>query len=604
MRSLILLLAALDTAPTSAPLIEQVDQAQNHEYETALASFDDFIGTHPTDVAARVERCRFIGHFAAAEDSAIESAYEQSDACIEALEHSKSADSAAVQLYLFEQKWGDAALKTGEALVKQSQKWTPEQRSQLHERLASLYSSSDVIKAGAHALSAIRLNPQSDVRLIAAEYLIRIGAKTAAIRTIDAMPRDKWTPWELASAVKLLVGMGAAQDANRLVESNSKVKLPPGTRVILARALFASGATDAARRMLTAAAKDADQAEATALTTLREMFELERDYGSTETATAAYRRLRDKGYSADPFGRHRVSLSLHRPAAPWKFKDTAGIGALLLALVACAMLPLVVVAPLHYRSVVKQLRGKFPEPASTSMPWSLKHLWYALGVLCVAGMATLYAMDYPAFHAVLAVPLGIADQYELLASEQQLGNAMLVSTGLSIIALLPLLKGVNLRALFLGEWSVKRALLTGFGASFALYIANGIFRAATHTAALGTDTTRSLQGISTSYGPIVMLLFVAGVIPVMEEFVFRGVMLRTTARYYALWIAVILQAALFVVWHEDTSGYPFIFALALAAAWLARKSGGLLAPITLHATNNLIAGLSVLGATRALEYLK
>jgi membrane protease YdiL (CAAX protease family) len=101
-----------------------------------------------------------------------------------------------------------------------------------------------------------------------------------------------------------------------------------------------------------------------------------------------------------------------------------------------------------------------------------------------------------------------------------------------------------------------------------------------------------------------MLLFVAGVIPVMEEFVFRGVMLRTTARYYALWIAVILQAAIFMVWHEDTSGYPFIFVLALAAAWLARKSGGLLAPITLHATNNLFAGLAVIGATRALDYIK
>jgi membrane protease YdiL (CAAX protease family) len=604
MLPLFLLLATLDTAPASAPLIEQVDKAQTHEYETALKSFDDFIGTHPADIAAAVERCRFIGHFAAAEDSAIESAYDQSDECVDALEHSKFADSAAVQLYLFEQKWGESATTTGESLVRKSAKWTPEQRSQLHERLASLYSSTDVIKAGAHALSAIRLNPQSDVRLIAAEYLIRIGAKAAAIRTIDGMPQDKWTSWELASAVKLLVGMGAAKDANRLVESNSKVKLPNGTRVILARALFASGAVDTARRLLKVASKDADEAEATALTTLREMFELERDYGSTETATAAYRRLRDKGYSADPFGRHRVSLSLHRPAAPWKFKDTAGIGALLLALVACALLPVVVVAPLHYRSVVKQLRGKLPEPTSATVPWSLKHLWYALGVLCVTGMATLYAMDYPAFHAVLAVPLGIADQYELLASEQQLGNAMLVTTAISIVALLPLLKGVKLRALLLGEWTVKRALLSGFATSFALLMLNGIFRAVTHTGALGTDTVRSLQGVSTSYGAVAMLLFVAGVIPMMEEFVFRGVMLRTTARYYAFWIAVLLQAAVFMVWHEDTSGYPFIFALALAAAWLARKSGGLLAPITLHATNNLVAGLSVLGATRALDYIK
>src|SRR5689334_9164419 len=119
MLPLFLLLATLDTAPASAPLIEQVDKAQTHEYETALKSLDDFIGTHPADIAAAVERCRFIGHFAAAEDSAI-AAYDQSDECVEALEHSKFADSAAVQLYLFEQKWGEAATKTGESLVRKS----------------------------------------------------------------------------------------------------------------------------------------------------------------------------------------------------------------------------------------------------------------------------------------------------------------------------------------------------------------------------------------------------------------------------------------------------------------------------------------------------
>jgi membrane protease YdiL (CAAX protease family) len=92
-------------------------------------------------------------------------------------------------------------------------------------------------------------------------------------------------------------------------------------------------------------------------------------------------------------------------------------------------------------------------------------------------------------------------------------------------------------------------------------------------------------------------------VPIVEELVFRGVVMRTVSRYYAFWVAVIVQAIVFTIWHEDRSTYFFIFTLALVAAWLARRSGGLLAPIALHATNNAFAALSLLAVSHAIDRL-
>ena len=83
-----------------------------------------------------------------------------------------------------------------------------------------------------------------------------------------------------------------------------------------------------------------------------------------------------------------------------------------------------------------------------------------------------------------------------------------------------------------------------------------------------------------------------------------GVLLRTISRYFAVWVAVLLQAIAFAVSHDDLSAYPVIFLIALMAAWLARRSGGLLAAITLHSVNNVFATLSIVAASKMLENLK
>jgi uncharacterized protein len=587
-------------------LVERVNQAQTREYESVLESLDAFAKAHPKDADVAVERCRFVGHFAGLEGAPIEAAIERSEQCTEELEHAAFPNEAPVELYLLERLWGEEAEQRGRDLLPPSTHWEPKRQARLHEQLANLYSDTDVMKAGPHAITAIRLDPRSDVRLVAAEYLIRIGSKAAALRVVQEMPSEDWNAWNLGVAVKLLVGMEAGDAANRLIEANPAVTPNMSTRVLLARSLFSSGALDAARRIVKEASEAAAQQKLYGTSSLREIFELERDYGSTEEAAAAYRHLRDFGYTADPFGRHRLSLSLYHPRAPWQWKDTLGIGAFVLVIGVLALFPLLVVVPIHYRSVVKQLRGKPPLPPTPLAPWTLRQTWYALAVTLVAGMVAIYFLDYPTFHGIAAAGLDVHDSYDVLSSDRTLGNALLLSSAVTALALLPLLRRADLRSLLLGTWSVRRSLLTGIGASIGILIlavfVRGLMRGLSEgAAALGTDTTRGLQGMHSMYGAAVMILFVAGLIPVIEEFVFRGVLLRTAARHVAFWVAALLQTTLFMVWHEDTSSWPVIFVLGLTAAWLARRSGGLLAPITLHALNNAFAAVSLIGLSRMAE---
>lgn len=587
------------------PLIERVNQGQVREYSEIVKLFDAHLAAQPSDIPVAVERCRFIEYFAGSEDDVIESSIKDYEACNQGLKQSAFAGDPLVQLYLLEQKYGDEGIARGEALLRGSKEWSAWHKARLHERLSELYSSRDVMKAGPHAVQALRIDPDANGRLIAAEYLIRAGAKAKAVTVLEEMPAEKWHAWHLSSAVKLLVGAEVASAAHRLVEANKKIKLSDNTRLLLARSLFVEGKGVAARGLMKSfASGKSGEDETLELWTLRELFELERDYGSTKSASAAYRRLRAEGYDADPLARHRLSLALHHPLAPWRFVDLVGIGALVLLICFVALLPLVVVIPLHYWSVVRRLRGWTPEPAAPSAPWSLRHIWYALAVLAGASMLAFYCMSYAHVNALLVRGFELSHQYEVEASDRSVGDVLLITACLSLFALVPLLRRAALRPMLLGHWSVKRSVLTGAGTSIGFLVVVAVVLASTQKlfgAGLGTETTRGLQGIQSTYGTAVMFLFVAGLVPVVEELVFRGVLFKTAARYCAIWVAAIVQAGVFMVWHEDADRYPFIFGLALLAAWLAHRSGGLLAPITMHAVNNSFAALTLFSLAQGYE---
>jgi len=86
---------------------------------------------------------------------------------------------------------------------------------------------------------------------------------------------------------------------------------------------------------------------------------------------------------------------------------------------------------------------------------------------------------------------------------------------------------------------------------------------------------------------LLLVVLAAGVIPVVEETLFRGPLLRLWARWWGPAAAVAATAAVFGLVHAQ--GQIFKVVLGLGLAVLALRSGSLLVPITVHALVNLAA---------------
>lgn len=587
-------------------LVERVNTSQAGEYRRVLTEFDAYLERHPDDSIAAVERCDFIESFAYAEEPTIEAASADAEKCEQGLRNGPNANSSAVTLYLWLHEWEGDVIERGEGFVKEYSPWTERQRAALHESLSNRYAASDPRKSGAHAMKALGLDPRSYLRLRAAEHLVSIGAKRRAVAMIEEMPKEQWNTWTLGSALTTLLGMDETAAARRLVEAHAEIDIDAASRLKLARSMVAAGETEAGRALVARLTDGSKLPDHFGVQLERELFAFQLEHGSAQQAVASYRLLRDKGFGADAFGRQRLALTFHHWTAPWQWPDLLGLGAFVAFLCIAALLPLVVVVPVHYRSAVKRSRGFVLAPLSDDSPWSLRSVWYALAALAFAGSVTLYIYSYPQFDAAFSQLISSDFWQEPLSDERALGRAVLWGEILGLLLLLPLLRGVRIGPLLLGNWSPLRSILVGASLAIVLLFVNGIVAMIVRSVSqagigLGTDTTRAMQGVSSLYGPAAMFVTFALVIPIVEELVFRGILLRSVARHVGVWTAALAQAALFVVFHEGVTTFPFLFAFALAASWLAWSSGGLLAPIVMHVVNNGIAVFAVLGVTRALN---
>ena len=104
-------------------------------------------------------------------------------------------------------------------------------------------------------------------------------------------------------------------------------------------------------------------------------------------------------------------------------------------------------------------------------------------------------------------------------------------------------------------------------------------------------------------GPsLVSFLLVTSLVPMFEEYVFRGVLLKCWAVRWSLPQAVLFSSALFAIVHADILG-AFFFGFVTSIAYL--RSGSLLVPIVIHSGYNGLAWFLSLGESLALgpEYI-
>lgn len=111
----------------------------------------------------------------------------------------------------------------------------------------------------------------------------------------------------------------------------------------------------------------------------------------------------------------------------------------------------------------------------------------------------------------------------------------------------------------------------------------------------GYEPSSSLSGTDSGWAAFVLeFLTVAVLVPVMEEFAFRGVLLSSLKRYGA-GFAIVASALVFSFVHLDFSNVVFAFIAGLVFGFLYAKTGNLWITIFIHALNNGIAVVGTYG---------
>jgi len=586
----------IDFAPDShLRFAERVNVAQTTDYQAVLAAYDLHRQIHPADVRSQIERCRFIESFAYLEDATIESATDDLETCRERLKTGPLAQDADVLLYGVETSYGDD-IEKAQALIPKAQFWRDDQQAKLFELLADKHSYKNKELAAEYAMRAVALDPGTRVLLMAAERWVQLGAKDKARKALQNAPARTWEKVSRAAAAKILLDLGDSKGATELLRGASPKRADPGGDLALASALTATGDFSAARALYRGALANNQYV---ARSTRIEYFNFERLHGSEADAVAAYEKLRDEGFAADALARHRLSLFVSRPGVAWQWRDALGVLMLVGTTLFFCLLPLLFIVPVHYRGLALRTRGRAPSHADSA--WRLREAWYAFGAILFAGFVPTYVLA-PGYLEVLVPLTGYAVVGAEPVSDHVLALIMLWSTVLGFVLLLPLLRGKSIREKLCGRWSIKRSILIGIATSWTLNLVTRIIGFMLPDAGmLGSDTTRSIQGVYETYGFLGMMFLLAVMTPIIEELVFRGVMLQAFRRHVSFGMATVVQALAFVLMHEEWRSMPFLFVFALLGGVLAKRSEGLLAPIAMHAFNNFGAGLAIVGATQFLN---
>ncbi len=147
-----------------------------------------------------------------------------------------------------------------------------------------------------------------------------------------------------------------------------------------------------------------------------------------------------------------------------------------------------------------------------------------------------------------------------------------------------------------------RAILIGVGAMFLLRIATGILLVLTdqtkHVQAgfEHFDVTSKTQAVTTiSVGLAVLSLVV--IAPIVEEIVFRGLLFGALAGRLGVLGSAAITALLFGAVHGDVVLFPTLVAMGFVTALAYAATGNLWVAIALHALNNALGAVFIVGGS-------
>lgn len=261
-------------------------------------------------------------------------------------------------------------------------------------------------------------------------------------------------------------------------------------------------------------------------------------------------------------------------------------------------------------NVVSSTAHPLPPP-TTQPPPAPRASVPAPGLWAAAGLIVLYFLLQSAAGALISLVMALVAGFR--HGRQGLGSAIQTMPGMQAVLVMFSLGVAALLTLWLTRWkwpqlwSLGRPPGFGFApprrplflvlalvAGLAAPLLGGLL---TEWLAHGRAVTQNIQqlGANTPMGlriPLVLLVISLG--PLLEELLFRGVLLSALMQRWRTGWAVLISSSIFALVHLPGLQFgwyalPELALLAMVLAWLRLRSGSIWPAVLAHGVNNLLA---------------
>ena len=572
-------------------LIKEIEHAQESAYHEVVEAYARECQDSPTDVTLALERLEFVSHFAGAEDMTIESAeadYESARANLVKC----FPNAPGTILFELERAYGPKFTALADRYNAQTKSWSRTDLARFALLRAQRLPNNDAAARLPLAEASFENEPTAEAAIIYAQALHAKNRDREAARVLEHDVFATAPEWTRKQQLDLLFDVGKKESAVALFKELEKGRSQILNTTEMAGRLAEAGELELARTVLARVPRNQWSRERVS----EQRFQFELKYGAASQAEKAYRELRANGYQSDPFLRHRVELLLKYPAAGWAWGDLAGALSLGILLAVAGVAPLMVLLPVHYWSLLRQRRSIMATWLTSS--WSLRSAWLVVGSSLVAVVFSLWAFQPKLLtqkfsekpDASMAAPTG----------EAVFSSQLVLWTVTSLVTAGLIWRAKAWRSLGPGDWVLWKALGVGAGTAWGLrlalvaYIKATGIESPTTVTVISPLTTGLMFTTLKTLGPVGLIAVTGLFVPVLEEIMFRGVVLGALARHIPFWAANGLQAIGFALMHEELKLAPFFIGFALLNGFLVQQSRGLLAAISMHACNNTLACLGIL----------
>lgn len=568
------------------------------EARRILASYDRHLEEWPGDPGMAIERCKFLDHAATygissdTDDEGLDDPSGEEDEeegwgdCAAELEERFPFDPE-VAVFALSRTWGERGITRAEqVLADPAIVWSEALKAQAYANLAwKQWSLEKFADAAISARLAMKLDDSLDLSLVVAKQLVLEDRRAEALEVLALGLRHEKQE-RLHAKAELLLELDGCELAAPLFER------PELSRHVFlhARVLECIGDTAAAREKYELATPSPWQRQETRL----RLFQLDLQGTDPVRAVASYEALRNLGWSADPFARHRLSLALKFPFAGWEARDLGGLAAFAGLLLFMGLLPLLLLVPVHYVGLLRRThRGFQPE---AGLRWKLRHVWFALAAFLVLDTLATFLFLPGELETMWLTESDVATH-----TLEALGRHGIFFFSVVPLAVLVLLRRRDVTTL-LGNGGTHPAVTLVVGGTLAVSFFLALVTYIVCARALGVwemsaagvfelDRLTVLRAVRASLGVVPYLLLATVLVPIYEELLFRWVMLDGLARHVPFVVANLLQAVVFAALHQSLVLFLFFVAFAFVLGYTRRLSGGVLIGILAHAGYNGFASL-------------